>query len=163
VSEPVTEKVLAYITQGDNLLVFSHPHEPDAGIQIPGGTVEPGEAIDAAVLREAQEETGLEGLGIHAYLGEEWVNLADYGLAGGILRRHFYHLVFDGQTPARWRHFEEHPSEGPPDPIEFELYWVRFPDEVPELSGRQGAMLHLIRWEHSEVLPGGYPFANIER
>jgi len=37
-------------------LVFRHP---SAGIQLPAGTVEAGEEIDAAVLREVREETGL--------------------------------------------------------------------------------------------------------
>ncbi len=59
-----TEKVTAYITDGDKLLVFSHPHHPDAGIQVPTGTVEQSEPLDDAVLREAHEETGLDNLEI---------------------------------------------------------------------------------------------------
>lgn len=39
-------KVAAYITQANWLLVFSEPDYPAAGIQIPGGTVEPGEPHD---------------------------------------------------------------------------------------------------------------------
>jgi 8-oxo-dGTP pyrophosphatase MutT (NUDIX family) len=39
-----------------DLLLFQHPH---AGIQIPAGTIEPGETPAAAALREAAEETGL--------------------------------------------------------------------------------------------------------
>jgi 8-oxo-dGTP pyrophosphatase MutT (NUDIX family) len=57
----ILEKVTAFVTRptpgGDELLLFQHPH---AGIQIPAGTVEEGEAVEAAALREAQEETGLE-------------------------------------------------------------------------------------------------------
>lgn len=64
------EKVTAFITRrhgdADELLVFEHPF---AGIQLPAGTVEPGEPAEAAALREAQEETGLTGFtGVH-YLG----------------------------------------------------------------------------------------------
>ena len=55
-------KVYAYITRGDHLLVFRHVDFPEAGIQIPGGTLEDGEEPDEAVLREAFEETGLEEL-----------------------------------------------------------------------------------------------------
>ena len=40
------QKVLAYIIQDDRLLVFRHTQFPEAGIQVPGGTVEQGEAID---------------------------------------------------------------------------------------------------------------------
>jgi 8-oxo-dGTP pyrophosphatase MutT (NUDIX family) len=140
-SDPIIEKVIAYITHGAKLLVFSQPHEPDAGIQVPAGTVEAGEPIDEAVLREAQEETGLEGLEIRAYLGAMDYDLALYG-GTGTLRRHYFHLVLRGDAPARWRHFEMHPSEGEPDPIEFVVFWVKLPDDVPELAGQRGDLLH---------------------
>jgi len=51
----IIQKVLAYVTWGDKLLVFSHPDFPEAGIQVPAGTIEPGEEPEAAVLREAFE------------------------------------------------------------------------------------------------------------
>jgi 8-oxo-dGTP pyrophosphatase MutT (NUDIX family) len=143
-SSRITEKVIAYITSADRLLVFAHPYHPEAGIQVPAGTVEPGEPIEAAVLREAREETGLEELEIRAYLGAQVHDLAAYGRSG-LLRRHFFHLVFHGEAPSRWTHFEMHPSEGAPDPIEFELYWVQLPSEVPNLAGQQDELLHLVR------------------
>jgi 8-oxo-dGTP pyrophosphatase MutT (NUDIX family) len=63
-------KVTAFITRpgpaGEELLLFQHPY---AGVQIPAGTVEPGETPEQAVLREAWEETGLEGLQILRSLG----------------------------------------------------------------------------------------------
>jgi 8-oxo-dGTP pyrophosphatase MutT (NUDIX family) len=63
-------KVTAFITRsgpaGEELLLFQHPY---AGVQIPAGTVEPGETLEQAVLREACEETGLEGLQIRRSLG----------------------------------------------------------------------------------------------
>ncbi len=51
-------KVAAFVTRGikpdQQLLVIEHPN---AGIQLPAGTVEVGEAPDTAVLREVSEET----------------------------------------------------------------------------------------------------------
>lgn len=44
---------------GCELLVFEHAGMPEAGVQAPGGTVEPGEAPIEAVAREVREESGL--------------------------------------------------------------------------------------------------------
>jgi 8-oxo-dGTP pyrophosphatase MutT (NUDIX family) len=72
----VVEKVTAFISRsssaGTELLLLEHPY---AGIQIPAGTVEPGEEPADAALREAAEETGLEKLSIARYLGEREVQL----------------------------------------------------------------------------------------
>jgi 8-oxo-dGTP pyrophosphatase MutT (NUDIX family) len=71
---PIVRKVTAFITQRrcgtDHLLLFRHP---TAGIQIPAGTVEDGESPEAAALREAREETGLQNVHIERYLGC-WAN-----------------------------------------------------------------------------------------
>jgi 8-oxo-dGTP diphosphatase len=138
-------KVVAYITQEDKLLVFSHPHHPEAGIQVPAGTVEEDESPREAVLREAREETGLDDLEIQSYLGVREHDLSAYGRSE-VGRQHFFHLVFRGEAPARWRHYEMHPSEGSAEPIEFELFWVKFPEGVPELAGGQGALLSKLRY-----------------
>jgi ADP-ribose pyrophosphatase YjhB (NUDIX family) len=137
---PITEKVVAYITQGDRLLVFRHTAYPEACIQVPAGTVEEGEPPAKAVLREAREESGLDELEMRAFLGVQDYDLAAYGRAE-TQRRYFFHLELHGEAPATWRHYETDPSDGSPGPIEFEFYWVRLPDEVPELSGGQGELL----------------------
>jgi 8-oxo-dGTP pyrophosphatase MutT (NUDIX family) len=49
------------------ILLVRHPY---AGIQFPAGTVEEGEAFEAAILREVQEETRLQHAVITAQLGE---------------------------------------------------------------------------------------------
>ncbi len=59
-TDEVVEKVVAIITRGEGaaaeLLVFRHRY---SGTQLPAGTVERGEPVGAALLREVQEETGL--------------------------------------------------------------------------------------------------------
>jgi 8-oxo-dGTP diphosphatase len=142
-SEVVVRKVVAYVTQGDRLLVFRHTRHPEAGIQVPAGTIEEREGPGQAVLREVWEETGLDGLEIRSVLGMRRISLLVGGRAE-VHVRHFFHLVLRGEAPARWTHFEEHPSDGSPAPIEFEFYWVRFPGEVPELAGGQGELLHRV-------------------
>lgn len=66
----IVGKVTAFVTRpsdkGHDLLLFQHPN---AGVQIPAGTVEEGETPEAAVLREAVEETGLAPLTIRRALG----------------------------------------------------------------------------------------------
>jgi ADP-ribose pyrophosphatase YjhB (NUDIX family) len=56
------EKVAVLVTRpgpdGLELLVFEHVGIP-AGVQVPAGTVEPGEDVRAAALRELVEESGL--------------------------------------------------------------------------------------------------------
>lgn len=137
----IKERVATYITHGDRLLVFRHTQFPEAGIQVPGGSVEPGEDLSAAALREAREETGLPDFEIRVYLGAREYDLARWG-GSGTQREHFYHLVLHDEAPERWLHYEHTPSDGTLGPIEFEFYWVSFPQDVPELTGLQGDLLH---------------------
>ena len=66
------KKVTAFITrvlaEEVDLLLFKHP---DAGIQLPAGTVEIGEHPNEAVLREASEETGLSSFKFIKLLGRQ--------------------------------------------------------------------------------------------
>ena len=135
----VVEKVVAYVTRDKHLLVFRHVHS-DAGIQVPAGTLEPGESPDDGVLREAREETGLDCLEVRRFLGTRDYDMSHYGLAE-LHRRYYYHLECTGDAPSVWRHFESDPSGGNSEGIEFELSWVMLPDEVPELAVAQGDFL----------------------
>ena len=136
----VRQKAFAYITNVKRLLVFEHPDHPDAGIQVPAGTIEIGEKPADAALREAFEETGLDGLKLAAFLGTCERDMSDTGV-NEIHRRWFYHLLSEGEHPDSWVHFESHPSSGEHTPIEFRFYWVQFPCGVPDLVVGHGQML----------------------
>jgi hypothetical protein len=53
------QKVIAYVTHGDELLVFEQSDFPEAGTQVPGGALENQELPAVGVMRGAAEETGL--------------------------------------------------------------------------------------------------------
>lgn len=135
----IKRKVFAYITHGDRLLIFRHRDAPEAGLQVPAGTVEPGEKLDDAVVREAFEETGLVGLRLAHYLGERWRDMSDYGL-DQLHQRFFYHLEYAATPPETWSHVETDPSDGSEQHV-FEFFWARLPDDVPALTGDHDQML----------------------
>jgi 8-oxo-dGTP pyrophosphatase MutT (NUDIX family) len=141
----MVDKVYAYITHGERLLVFRQPASPAAGIQIPGGTMEPGETPQTAVLREAYEETGLNDLVIHCYLGCSDFDLRPHG-HNKINRRHFFHLVYRGDPPETWRHFERTPNSGETEPIEFTLFWVDWPGRTPHRRATTETLLATMVW-----------------
>ena len=132
-------KAFAYVTHGNRLLIFSHPLAPDAGLQVPAGTMLDVEAPEDAVLREATEETALTDLRVVRFLGEVRRDMADRG-RDEIHHRHFFHLVCESDPPERWQNYEPDPSDGSDPPL-FEFWWVSLPDGVPELIAGHGDML----------------------
>ena len=138
----IKHKVFAYITYSNRLLLFRHTDFPDAGIQVPAGTVKAGEDFHAAVLREAEEETGLKNLEIVSYLGKHLRDMADVGL-NEIHHRHFYHLRCTNSPPETWQHFEDDPSDGSPGPIRFEFFWCNL-DRLPQLICEHGKLVHML-------------------
>ena len=73
-------RAYAYVTHEDRLLLFTHPESPEAGIQVPAGTVDPGEEPQDAVMREARQETGIEDLEYVAMLGHDTRDMSDFGM-----------------------------------------------------------------------------------
>lgn len=136
----LTQKVFAYITNRGRLLVFAHPLTPEAGIQVPAGTLRKGEDPEVGVLREAWEETGLDGLTLVRFLGVETRDRSDVG-RDELHHRRFYHLVCPGNPPDSWRHYEDDPSDGSASPIPFDFSWARLPDGVPQFIAGHGALL----------------------
>ena len=138
--KPMKDKVFAYITHGYRLLVFRHPAVPEAGIQVRAGTIKVDESPEAAVLREAFEETGMADLTLAGLLGEQTRDMADFG-RDEIHHRRFYHLRCTGSPPETWRHEEADPSAGESGPILFEFFWAPLPEGVPPLIADHGKML----------------------
>lgn len=72
-------RVFTFITNRGHLLVFDHVDFPDAGSQIPGGTIELRESPEVAAIREAKEETGIQDLTVLSLIAKETVDLKPFG------------------------------------------------------------------------------------
>ena len=139
----VKNKAFAYITNRNRLLVFIHPFAPEAGIQVPAGTVKANELPEEAVSRsrEAFEETGLSDLIVDGFLGEYERDMSDFG-KDEIHHRYFYHLRCEGNPPDNWRHEERDSFDDPkPIPIMFEFFWAPLSEGVPSLIADHGEMI----------------------
>lgn len=101
---------------GHQLLVFSQ-EDPAAGIQTPGGTIEPGEGVLEGALREAFEETGLKRLGQARQIG---FNLFEH--EGGSVECYHIHTKALGEIPDTWVHTV---SAGQDDQgLQFRCFWL---------------------------------------
>jgi len=109
------------------------------------GSVEPGEHISAAVMREAQEETGLTHLHLIKKLGVARRDLAEFGLTE-VQERHYFLLECTDYPGDTWIAYEETPSDGSQGPIPFRFFWVDR-NKVPALAGGMDEMLPNITWD----------------
>lgn len=138
----VLRKVIAYITREKEgkrqLLVFTHRDYPEAGLQVPAGTVEEGEEIEAALRREVAEETGLHDLQVVKEIATyEWT----HPISGNIHERHIYLLSALPTTPDTWQWIETSGGEVPElEGYVFCFRWDDLDGEI-ELAGNQGDYL----------------------
>lgn len=133
-------KAMAYITRGTQLLVLEHVGIPEAGIQVPAGTIKPGESPADAALREAREETGLTTLTPDSFLGEYVRDMRDYG-KDEFHHRYVFHLIAPLDSSDKWEHREYDPSDGSRLFYHFSFYWVELPDNIPGFIGGHGRLI----------------------
>lgn len=107
----IVQKVVAYVVHDGHLLVFTHDDVAIeiTGVQVPAGTINPGERPEDAALREAREETGLESRMVSA-LGVEHYDF--WPTKPEVHERHFFLLTpLEGELPERWQAGEEPPAD----------------------------------------------------
>ncbi|MBK7892702.1 MAG: NUDIX domain-containing protein [Bdellovibrionales bacterium] len=131
------EKVLAYITRihptGMELLVFDHVGMPEAGIQVPAGTVDPGETPSAAVLREVEEETGLSLKTQGCHLGRfDWYRVDRDELHF----RNVFHFELTEPIADEWQHVVS--GSGEDHQLNFKFYWLPIDKASQTLAVEQG-------------------------
>jgi 8-oxo-dGTP diphosphatase len=131
-------KVISYIFRknGEEVLVFDHRDFPEAGTQVVGGTVEVGEELPKALVREIFEEAGLvilesdcEKIGETVYFRQDYPekNL-----------RHYFKVSISN-LPDRWSHTVH--SDGADNDMVFEFFWLSIKDAKKTLVGNFGELL----------------------
>jgi 8-oxo-dGTP pyrophosphatase MutT (NUDIX family) len=63
---------------GVEVLVMLHRDQPEAGVQVPGGGARPGETPGETAMREAVEETGVQGLTFGEVLGSKLMAVPEW-------------------------------------------------------------------------------------
>lgn len=116
-------RAFCYITRagrhGPELLVFRHD-DPDAGVQTPGGTIEPQETALEGARRQAIEKTGLTNFA-EAHL----IAIDHFDHPVDPVKRHHVYFTLDAPTPDSWTH---RVSAGDADAgMLFHFFWLTFP------------------------------------
>lgn len=133
----VASGVSAVLRQGDRIAFVTRAEAPGAGLlDLPGGFVDPGETLEAAIVREIREELGLV-LPPGRYL---FSAANDYPFAG-----------VDYSTVDAYFEFEMAPAEVALDAAEIAaLHWLRPDDVAPETLAFES-----VRTAVARLLPAG--------
>jgi ADP-ribose pyrophosphatase YjhB (NUDIX family) len=120
-SQPILiPKVSIFVIDADDrLLVFEHTQSPEAGIQVPAGTLEPGEDPEAGAVRELREETGQDAFRITQLIARR--QIAE--MRQGRLEHHdrwFYRASPTKALPEEWMGGDWTPEVWEP----FRFFWV---------------------------------------
>ncbi|MCZ2260196.1 NUDIX hydrolase [Sporosarcina sp. G11-34] len=137
-------KVLGYITKGEDpnweILVFKQKEHPEAGLQVPGGTIESEELIIDALYREIEEETGIPR---DELILEGKVNKTSFypKNKNTFYERTIFHLTYIGPNRSEWEHLVE--SDGEDDGMTFCHRFIPV-HELPKLAANQDQAITLL-------------------
>ena len=136
-----TDRVLAYVTRERDgrkeLLVFDHRDHPDVGTQVPAGRLERGEELEAGLLRELEEESGLANAHVIRQFGTFAPRELPHGRA---YTNHAFEVEAPG-APDAWEHVVA--GDGDDAGLVFLYRWVPLVPG-PELWGGSDPVLALL-------------------
>lgn len=141
----IKRKVLAYITKDEHaerkLLVFEHKDHPEAGLQVPGGTIEEDELLIDALYREIEEETGIrrEQLQLNGKVNKK--NYFPENRKDIIHERNIFHLTFIGEDETEWDTCVS--GNGKDTGMIFRCRWIPV-DKLPALAAGQDEAIEFI-------------------
>jgi 8-oxo-dGTP pyrophosphatase MutT (NUDIX family) len=126
------KKAYGYVTrvldEKTQVLVFRHKDIPEAGIQIPKGTVKEEEDTYNAVIREIKEETGIQSFKVNNLISEDYWKNDD----GSIHNRYFYKIDCN-EIADEWEH---NPTGGGEETgLTFQFFWVSSDEEIELIRG----------------------------
>jgi ADP-ribose pyrophosphatase YjhB (NUDIX family) len=128
-------RVVAYVTRGDDLLVFEHRDLAEAGVQVPAGRLDDDETLADGLARELAEETG-----IRARMIRELGHVTRVHETNDVYESHYMHCETDDEREA-WEHVVH--GNGDDAGMIFACRFVPL-HAVPPLAGRQDEFLHLL-------------------
>jgi 8-oxo-dGTP pyrophosphatase MutT (NUDIX family) len=140
------QKALAYVTRrapdGLKLLVFENRGDQNIGqarLQVPAGSIDPGESPEAGAIRELFEESGLSDLRMVGLLERyTWTGPT----TGNLHHRHVYHFESDQKLPEQWDHTV---TAGEDDEGHvFSFRWIPVNDASSQLIHGQGNSVRLL-------------------
>ena len=138
---PDYQKVLAYVVRLDKsgdleLLVFTHSDQPEAGLQVPAGTVDDGETPELAVVRELEEESGLRDIPLVGLIDRySWT----HPTTGNRHHRNVFHFEAGADLPAKWEHRATGSAEE--EGLTFCFEWMPIGKATRLLTASQGQSL----------------------
>jgi 8-oxo-dGTP pyrophosphatase MutT (NUDIX family) len=139
------QRAAAYVTDPrGRLLVFDHV-DVDAGTQVPAGGIHEGETAERGVLRELEEESGLDSAVVVRKLGESWNRSEPGNVPAGLEEQivHAFHLKLDHPPSHEEWDWEEKSDTGVVE-HRFAFRWVSLADAAAVLWPHQAMWVHAV-------------------
>lgn len=135
---------MVYVTreclEKTEILVFKHRDFPEAGIQVPAGTVKLNEKLSDAAIREVKEESGLDVPGSIFSLGRfEWFRED----RNEIHVRNIFQYKTERVLPNQWEHKVS--GIGEDGNLIFEYFWLDSKMADSALAVDQGKYINLVK------------------
>lgn len=127
-------------TEGIQLLTFSEPDFPEAGTQVPGGTVDPGENLLDTANREFFEETGKQWKDGWVFFEEEELLHRQTGIPQ--VENVFFSWDRKKVLPENWNHLVT--GGGEDEGILFSFQWISLERAKNDLVDWMSAQLDRI-------------------